>query len=822
MHNEQSGETLARPKDSVETTARCALRKNEGYGCCSVETISSCTLETLNSRADRYVKKLFRAMIRSSSPDFDGDGSDGASQVTTATATTTLAAGNAATNSGSVNEEAGKKQVTVPASVVNEEQQSTWIPAPQPSVMPNIDTFLLAPETATDRQPLSDAVVDPTSPSDQKTEHTPLDKIADLTEISPSGSDESLSSTLSTAASASSPPPSPMRRVDKPIFYNMPNLGDKNIKKRWILVAALAVIVVVITGSVIASKQKAAKAPQTITNNPAPSADADAGLLVNSTVPANETSTSEGEGDATGIAPEDSSPTTTPTSMDTDLPANDSSNEGEETGPDPDDASPTKMPVAEPDPDDPSPSKTPSMVIIPPVAKTATRPSAMPTSREPTARQTHPIVKTTPRPSAHPTSREPTPRPTQRPSSLAAEEPVVPLFNPGELTVQENGLLLSRGLTSRIIATTGRAVRYANNVRSVLDFHEMPDAGHTFRDTRADNPGGYIYVSNSEMRKGGGRGGVGAITFNVDGEVLDYQMVLERTTANCGGGPTPWGAWISCEETSRGIAYQVDPTGRREPTPITMGTDNPGLLESFAYDIRPNQDIAHFFITEDDTEGALRRFRPTNPDWDNPWTILTGSGTTDFLLLDPSRFNNDGYGVAGKFSWTESRQEANRNAADYYPNTEGIDVDNGILYMVSKEFRLLYILDLDAGTFTASSTDRGAFEGEPDQIQRLLNSSEHGKSDDELLFFTEDGGRRCGVHARLRDGTFVTILENTGYGDDETTGLAFSPDGTRMYMAYQDNGLLFEITRKDGLAFHATTLNVKYHASLSTSTTGIV
>ena len=45
-----------------------------------------------------------------------------------------------------------------------------------------------------------------------------------------------------------------------------------------------------------------------------------------------------------------------------------------------------------------------------------------------------------------------------------------------------------------------------------------------------------MYVSNAEV--GGGRGGVGSITFNADGEVIDYEMIVTGTSRNCGGGKT--------------------------------------------------------------------------------------------------------------------------------------------------------------------------------------------------------------------------------------------------------------------------------------------
>jgi sugar lactone lactonase YvrE len=43
--------------------------------------------------------------------------------------------------------------------------------------------------------------------------------------------------------------------------------------------------------------------------------------------------------------------------------------------------------------------------------------------------------------------------------------------------------------------------------------------------------------------------------------------------------------------------------------------------------------------------------------------------------------------------------------------------------------------------------------------------------------------------------------------------LSFSPDGQHLYVAYQHNGLLFDIWREDGLPFQAQALNVKYHKS---------
>ena len=37
----------------------------------------------------------------------------------------------------------------------------------------------------------------------------------------------------------------------------------------------------------------------------------------------------------------------------------------------------------------------------------------------------------------------------------------------------------------------------------------------------------------------GGRGGVGALQFNSVGQKIDSYSILENTTLNCAGGPTP-------------------------------------------------------------------------------------------------------------------------------------------------------------------------------------------------------------------------------------------------------------------------------------------
>ncbi|EEC49612.1 predicted protein [Phaeodactylum tricornutum CCAP 1055/1] len=396
-----------------------------------------------------------------------------------------------------------------------------------------------------------------------------------------------------------------------------------------------------------------------------------------------------------------------------------------------------------------------------------------------------------------PSSQKPSVVPTASVSEGETNTPAT--YVPGHLTRSENGLLLSEGLKSRILAQSGQRVPYGTGGQSSINFHGLPDFGAIYKDERPGNEGGWIYVSNSEVRLIKNKGGVGALTFDKHGNVMDYKMVLEGTTANCAGGKTPWNAWVSCEEHPSGLNWQVDPTGVREARPITLGMDG-GLFETFAYDVRDRNE-PHFFVTEDHFEGALRRFTPDSANWSDPWNILYGPGETEFLTLTP-----DSSGTAGQYGWTKNHETGKANAALHFQNAEGMDVYENELYFISKRFKSLFMLDLDTGTYTNQTTRHGLFDGGPDQLQRIVGD------ENELLYFTEDGGRDAGIHARNVKGQYFTILESPVY-IDETSGLDFSPDATRMYVAYQKSGLLFEIRREDGLPFHGKTLNVKYHAT---------
>ena len=390
-------------------------------------------------------------------------------------------------------------------------------------------------------------------------------------------------------------------------------------------------------------------------------------------------------------------------------------------------------------------------------------------------------------------------------------------YVPGEATVFENGLVLSTGLTSRIIATKYQRVSLDTGGTSSESFHSKPDGAAVFLN---EETGGWAYVTNSEDSESGG---VGAIYFDSQGRVIDYKMLLRGTRRNCGGGKTPWQTWITCEERDGGRNWEVDPWKPPGSSTVTVMGSAGGDYESFAYDVRDPSD-PKFFVTVDREDGPLVRFTPEP----SALQYAQSSGDYQFLLHTPGDGVKHEYvkiehleHVAGSkwrgtFSWTPDIEEGASSAAVYFQNGEGIDIRNGLLYFTSKVQKFLYIFDLDNMTFERTSTQTGAFDHQPDQVARVLDTD---GSTDGVLYFCEDGSK-SGVHGRTAQGSYFTILEGTSSGgmSGETTGLAFSPDGKIMYLSFQDPGKIVEVRRLDGYPFQGQRLDIKYHADVDSNT----
>ncbi len=142
------------------------------------------------------------------------------------------------------------------------------------------------------------------------------------------------------------------------------------------------------------------------------------------------------------------------------------------------------------------------------------------------------------------------------PGAVPGNSPYGPLQS-----ADANGIMLPSGFTSRVIARSTQTVSGTS-----YTWHRAPDGGACFA-----NGTGWIYVSNAEVGSGGG--GVSAVKFNSNANIIGAYSILSGTNRNCAGGTTPWNTWLSCEETSTGYVYETDPWGGQRGCPA--GRDGP-------------------------------------------------------------------------------------------------------------------------------------------------------------------------------------------------------------------------------------------------------
>lgn len=104
------------------------------------------------------------------------------------------------------------------------------------------------------------------------------------------------------------------------------------------------------------------------------------------------------------------------------------------------------------------------------------------------------------------------------------------------------------------------------------------------------NGAGSVFAAGAPVYDTAARGGTTTTVVGLRGEVTSSVASLTGTQNNCAGGPTPWGSWVTCEETINGPDVFDD---------FTRGTRPPNTFITNALLQQP-----HGFIFEVPTTGA--------------------------------------------------------------------------------------------------------------------------------------------------------------------------------------------------------------------------
>lgn len=403
-------------------------------------------------------------------------------------------------------------------------------------------------------------------------------------------------------------------------------------------------------------------------------------------------------------------------------------------------------------------------------------------------------------------------------------EPMLPA-NTGELYVANAFdlrnvplLRLPRGFGYRVVSWTGQVMsdgtlvpgdhdgmasyRGPRGTTLLVRNHELSN-----NESKFGNPRG-VDVNDVFKWDTAVNGGTTNLVLDSEGRLVSHHASLGGTNNNCAGGLTPWGSWLTCEESfvtpqennrylqRHGYVFEVPAAAqgpvKAEPI-IAMGRFN---HEATATD--PRTGIV--YETEDRGDSCLYRYVPQTPG-----TLLAG-GQLQALrikgLAAPAvtRINFRQYlNVPLPVEWVAIeeadpeedtvRYEAQAKGAAMFSRGEGIWWGNGLVYFVCSSGG-----DLGAGqvfaydpvretlTLLVESTDRAVLDA-PDNIT---------VGPDGRLYLCEDGSEGDNIVGVNADGELFLCAVNN-FNGSEFCGACFSHDGRFMFVNIQSPGLTLVI-----------------------------
>jgi len=317
-------------------------------------------------------------------------------------------------------------------------------------------------------------------------------------------------------------------------------------------------------------------------------------------------------------------------------------------------------------------------------------------------------------------------------------------------------------------------------------------------------------------------GGTTTLVFDTATQTLERQFLsLAGTLRNCAGGPTPWGSWISCEESDvraqatferdHGYCFEVPSTARApvEPVPlVAMGRFN---HEAVAVD--PKTGIV--YLTEDRPDGLLYRFVP-----EQRGRLAAGGRLQALALADKRSAETSNHRGRDRIEparrlplrWVDLeqpqsprddlRQQGFDKGAARFARGEGMTCRDGAIWFtctIGGRARTgqVFCLRPDpqedfAKPRADSKTTLELFYESPgkDLLENADNLTVAPWGD---LIVCEDGDRPEFLVGITPAGEAYKLAENVASGE-EMAGVTFAPDASTLFVNIQQPGLTLAVT----------------------------
>lgn len=389
------------------------------------------------------------------------------------------------------------------------------------------------------------------------------------------------------------------------------------------------------------------------------------------------------------------------------------------------------------------------------------------------------------------------------------------LFVPG----QHDGMAAFPGPGGKVLLVRNHELNPSHGKWSA--FGENRELWPSFDKSMAYDPG-----QNNQL---GGYGGTTTILYDPKKKKVDKHFLsLAGTEWNCAGGATPWGSWISCEES---VARAKDPGGydRDHGYPFEVPARADGKLASpvpilpmgrfrrEAVAVDPRSGVV--YQTEDRHDGLIYRYIPRKPGKLHEGGRLQALTIRKEKSMDTRNWRENLQPNKPRMpisKWLQTtwidvedihspddslRKHGHAKGAAIFARGEGMWYGNGSVYwactnggpfMKGQIFR--YIPSPYEGTLR-ERTKPGVM-----QLYIESHSSKVLENCDNLtvapwgdLFICEDNAGSCSIVRVTKNGEISQFAENR-YSKSELAGACFSPDGRTLFVNLQKGGLTLAIT----------------------------